>query len=78
MGLKKKQLRKEIKRIRSNYEDMFEYLQDVESEKADIYLDYRYLHDFLDRKGLLDEYYYFRRNAHEVIDEDNPFGYFTL
>ncbi len=78
MGKKKKHLKRKLKRIRFFYEGMYDQLQLVEQQKADLYLDYRYLIDFIYSKGMSDEYYYFRRNAHEVIDDDNPFGYFTL
>ena len=38
----------------------------------------RYLYDFLTFKNLEEEYQYFRKNAHEVQDENLPFPRLTL
>lgn len=78
MEMKKKDLKRELRLVRSNYAELYEHLVDVEAQYADLYLTYRYLSDFISYKNLSDEYYYFRENACEKQDEDNPFGCFTL
>lgn len=49
-------------------------LESQEIDRTEI----RYLFDFLIYKDLEEEYQHFRKNAHEVQDEDKPFPRFTL
>lgn len=78
MEMKKKDLKRALRLARSNYAELYEHLEDMKADYANLYLDYRYLSDFIKYKELSDEYYYFKANAYEKQDEDDPFGYFTL
>lgn len=49
-------------------------VEDCKQNEADL----RYLNEFIRYKKLIDEYQYFRENAHEEYEEDLPFSYLTL
>ena len=59
-------------------EEMQGFIMSVmESQEIDR-TEIRYLFDFLAYKDLEEEYNYFRKNAHEVQDENLPFPRLTL
>lgn len=61
-----------------NYDEMSVFLRsELEGRERDIE-EMRYLSDFIHYKNLDDEYYYFRKNAHEVLSEEYPFPTLVL
>lgn len=58
--------------------EMSDFISDLVEERKQNEVDLRYLNEFIRYKKLIDEYQYFRENAHEEYEEDMPFSYLTL
>ena len=58
--------------------EMNDHIQDQEHELSQAHEELRYLHEFINYKGLNDEYRFFEENAHEEYDDDQPFPWLTL
>lgn len=60
---------KKYRILKENFDELISVINDYESIQKENY----YLLQFINFKGLSEEYEYFKENAHEAIDEDNPF-----
>ena len=80
MSIRKKHpsLQERYYNLEKMYQETFENVRDLESEKSQLYQELRYLHEFISYKGLAEEYRFFEENAHEEYDEDCPFPRLTL
>lgn len=60
------------------YNDLHEHLLDVIDINEHDLKELRYMSAFIEQNNLIDEYIYFRKNAHEKTDENKPFSTLTL
>lgn len=81
MAKNKKIIKKQKKlyqALQELHEEMSDFLSNVLDEQRRDSEELRYLKDFIHYQELEEEYFYFRRNAHEEENSDLPFPYLTL
>ena len=66
------------KRLEELLSEMREHISDQDEDLKMLYSDLHYLTDFIQWKGLSDEYQYFKENAHMECPENVPFGSYVL
>lgn len=66
------------KNLQERYKEMNEFLLSLIEDNKQAGEELRYLHEFISYKELDEEFYYFKKNAHEEFDEDMPFSRLTL
>lgn len=79
---KKRKIKKRLKYVERSFEEFLDYYHDLQNIHDDTVNENRYLYDFIRYKNLLDEFSYFKANAHEVDDPEFgaefPFKILTL
>ena len=68
-----------IKRLHEILDELYDHIQDQDSDIKELSNELSYLNDFIKWQGLTEEYNHFRANAHEEkLDEDLPFTTYVL
>ena len=66
-------------RLREGLEEMYDHLHSQDQDIKYLSNENQYLNDYLEWKGLTEEFEYFRSHAHkEFLDEDQPFETYVL
>ena len=60
------------------YKTSREHIADLEENELSMGAEIHYLHSFIERKNLSDEFKYFKENAHEEFNDEHPFPKLTL
>lgn len=68
----------QLQLLQKSYDEMYEFLQDQMADCERMETELRYRSEYIEYKGLSEDFLYFRQNAHEEYDEDMPFPYLTL
>lgn len=69
----KNKFKKKYDKLLKIYDEISYVLADTLDTNSHIENENYYLSQFISFKGLDDEYQYFKENAHEADDPDNPF-----
>lgn len=60
------------------FQEMSDYLQEVVTQQQSQSESLEYLSDYITYKGLVEDFNYFRENAHRESDEDTPFPRYVM
>ena len=70
--------KKKYEDLQEMFQEMSDYLQEVVTQQQSQAESIDYLSDYIAYKGLEEDFYYFRENAHRESDEDTPFPRYVM
>ena len=70
--------KKKYEDLQEMFQEMSDYLQEVVDQQQIQAESIEYLSDYIAYKGLEEDFYYFRENAHRESDEDTPFPRYVM
>lgn len=70
--------KKKYEDLQEMFQEMSDYLQEVVTQQQSQAESIDYLSDYIAYKGLVEDFNYFRENAHRESDEDTPFPRYVM
>lgn len=70
--------KKKYEDLQEIFQEMSDYLQEVVTQQQSQAESLEYLSDYIAYKGLVEDFNYFRENAHREYDEDTPFPRYVM
>lgn len=64
--------------LKESRTEAYDHIVELQEELDQVYAERKYMHDFINSKGLLEEFYHFQKHAHLDTDSELPFPSYIL